>query len=109
VTEASQSRASTETPDSDHLRPESPTTGRLPFSGSSSPSRERGLSVASTSASMTSSHRTGRDGVRTDRPSSMGYVAQHRTQDNIHQASPDEPSFAGSQAELVDEHLHDDK
>ncbi|KAJ5810664.1 uncharacterized protein N7503_002882 [Penicillium pulvis] len=109
VTEASQSRTSTEAPDSDHLRPESPTTGRLPFSGSSSPSRDRGLSVASTSASMTSSHRTGRDGVRTDRPSSMGYVAQHRTQDNIHQASPDEPSFAGSQAELVDEHLHNEK
>ncbi|KAJ5929823.1 hypothetical protein N7454_006773 [Penicillium verhagenii] len=106
VTEASQSRPSTETPDSDHLRPESPATARLPFSGDSSPSRERGLSVASTSGSMTSSHRTGRDGVRTERPSSMGYVAQHRTQDNIHQASPDEPTFAGSQAELVDEHLH---
>ncbi|KAJ5632072.1 hypothetical protein N7490_008411 [Penicillium lividum] len=104
VTEASQSRASTEA-HSDHLRPESPTTARLPFSGNSSPSRERGLSVASTSGSMTSSHRTGRDGVRTERPSSLGYVAKHRTQDNIHQASPDEPSFAGSQAELVDEHL----
>ncbi|KAJ5580279.1 uncharacterized protein N7459_006264 [Penicillium hispanicum] len=94
--------------DSDTLQPESPATARLPFSGNSSPSRERGLSVASTSASLTSSHRTGPDGVRTDRPSSMGYVAQHRTQDNIHQASPDEPSFTGSAAELVDENLHED-
>jgi hypothetical protein len=38
----------------------------------------------------------------------MGYVAQHRTRDNIHEASPDEPSFTGSAAELVDEHIHGD-
>ncbi|KAJ5621888.1 hypothetical protein N7528_005120 [Penicillium herquei] len=102
------SRASTHPARSDHLRPESPTTGRLPFSGSSSPSQERGLSVASTSGSLTSSHRTGHDGTRSERPSSMGYVPQHRTQDNIHEAHIDEPSFAGSSAELVDEQLHDE-
>lgn len=89
---------------SGHLHPDSPATARLPFSGSSSPSRERGQSVASTSGSVTSSHRTGRDGGRGDRPSSMGYVAQHRT--NIHEASPDAPSFTGSAAELVDEPGH---
>lgn len=92
-------------PDPDHLQAESPGTARLPFSGSSSPSRERGHSVASTSNSNASSHRTGREGSRRDRPSSMGYVAQYRTRDNIHEASPDEPSFTGSQAELVDEQL----
>lgn len=113
VTEAStvsrsQSKASTQPTPSDHLRPDSPTTARLPFSGDSSPSRERGQSVASTSVSLTSSHRTGREGSRSERPSSMGYVPQHRTQDNIHEAHTDEPSFAGSQAELVDEHLHDE-
>ncbi|KAF7715910.1 Uncharacterized protein PECH_005752 [Penicillium ucsense] len=87
-----------------HLQPEiSPTATRLPFSSSSSPSRERGLSVASASGSVTSSHRTGRDGERAERPSSMGYVAQHRTRDNIHEASPDKMSFTGSAAELVDE------
>ena len=104
-TASSPSRVPTNTSQSDHLHPESPTAARLPFSGSSSPSRERGLSVAST-GSMTSSNKTGRerDGVRRDRPSSMGYVAQHRLSDNIHEASPDEPSFAGSAAELVDEH-----
>jgi hypothetical protein len=38
----------------------------------------------------------------------MGYVAQHRTRDNIHEASPDEPSFRGSAAELVVEHVHNE-
>lgn len=93
-------------PDPDHLQAESPGTARLPFSGSSSPSRERGHSLASTSNSNASSHRIARQGSRPDRPSSMGYVAQYRTRDNIHEASPDEPSFTGSQAELVDEQIH---
>ncbi|KAJ5757208.1 uncharacterized protein N7511_007390 [Penicillium nucicola] len=80
-------------------------TARLPFSDSSSPSRERGLSMTSTSRSrsIASSHGTGQGSRRGERPSSMGYVAQHRAHDNIHEASPDEPSFAGSSAELVDE------
>ncbi|KAJ5807649.1 TRP-like family [Penicillium robsamsonii] len=85
-----------------HLQPEGPTAARLPFSGSSSPSRERGLSMTSTSRSRSnaSSHQTG---PRAERPSSMGYVPQYRAHDQIHEASPDEPSFAGSSAELVDE------
>lgn len=93
-------------PDPGHLQAESPGTARLPFSGSSSPSRERGDSIASTSKSNASSHRTGREGSRRDRPSSMGYVAQYRTRDNIHETSPEETSFTGSQAELVIEQLH---
>ncbi|KAJ5175643.1 uncharacterized protein N7482_001520 [Penicillium canariense] len=107
VTEASSPPSKSVRSHSDqHLQASSPTTARLPFSSSSSASRERGLSVASTSGSMASSHNTNRDGTRTERPSSMGYVAQHRTRDNIHEASPDEPSFTGSAAELVDEHAH---
>jgi hypothetical protein len=95
-------------PDGDHLQPSSPTTARLPFSGSSSTSRERGQSLASTSGSQTSSHRTGRE-IRTDRPdrpSSMGYVPSHLIQDNIHHGSPEEPSWAGSAAELVTDAEH---
>ena len=87
-------------------------TGRLPFSATSSPSRDRGLSIASTTASNASSHHQAKDGSvnsRVERPSSMGYVAQYRARDNIHQASPDEPSFTGSTAELVDEPLHTDR
>ncbi|OQE35249.1 hypothetical protein PENCOP_c014G06125 [Penicillium coprophilum] len=85
-----------------HLQPEGPTTARLPFSGSSSPSRERGMSMTSTSRSRSnaSSQQTG---PQAERPSSMGYVPQHRAHDQLHEASPDEPSFAGSSAELVDE------
>jgi len=37
-----------------------------------------------------------------DRPSSLGYVQQHRASDNIHTASPDDPSLLGSSAELVE-------
>lgn len=110
VTEASSPQSKSFHSRSDHhLQPQSsPTTARLPFSGSSSTSRERGLSVASTSGSLTSSHKTGREKSRSERPSSLGYVAKHRTRDNIHEASPDEPSFTGSAAELVDEHIHSD-
>lgn len=107
VTEISspQSETGTDASNSDGLHPGSPATARLPFSGGSSPSRERGHSVASTAGSLTSSQRTAREAARTDRPSSVGYVAQHRT--NIHEASPD-PSFTGSAAELVDEQIHEE-
>ncbi|KAL2824817.1 hypothetical protein BDW59DRAFT_83160 [Aspergillus cavernicola] len=83
-------------------------TARLPFSANSSPSRDRNYSLASTSASTSSSHPHGneRTGRRIERPSSMGYVAQYRTQDNIHQAHIDEPSFTESAAELVNETSH---
>lgn len=82
-------------------------TGRLPFSSASSASHDRRLSLTSTTVSNTSSH-PGKDtgNPRVERPSSVGYVAQYRARDNIHEASPDEPSFTGSAAELVDEPLH---
>ena len=38
-----------------------------------------------------------------DRPSSMGYVQQHRASDNIHTASPLRPDLIGSTAELVED------
>ena len=41
--------------------------------------------------------------VRRDRPQSMGYVQQHRASDNIHTASPDDPPYVGSSAEVIDE------
>ncbi|GKZ68517.1 hypothetical protein AnigIFM63309_004615 [Aspergillus niger] len=91
------------------LHPSASVTSRLPFSASSSASRDRNFSIASTTASTTSSRRVNDGSNRVERPSSMGYVAQYRTQDNIHEASPDEPSFAGSAAELVDEAHHHDE
>lgn len=36
-----------------------------------------------------------------DRPSSVGYVQQHRASDNITEASPEEASFTGSTAEFI--------
>ncbi|KAE8375553.1 hypothetical protein BDV26DRAFT_267691 [Aspergillus bertholletiae] len=84
----------------------SPGPGRLPFSAASSPSRDRNFSIASTTASTSSSRHHGNG---TERPSSVGYVAQHRTRDYIHEASPDEPSFTGSAAELVDEPPHPER
>lgn len=41
--------------------------------------------------------------LRQDRPSSMGYVQQHRASENIHTANPDEPPLIGSSAEVVDD------
>ncbi|KAL4783448.1 hypothetical protein BJX76DRAFT_257319 [Aspergillus varians] len=89
--------------DDSSLRPaQTAATARLPFSAASSPSRDRNYSLASTNASTTSGHdRTARS--RIERPSSVGYVAQHRTRDGIHQPHAEEPSFAESAAELVDE------
>ncbi|KAL3465194.1 hypothetical protein BJX64DRAFT_253378 [Aspergillus heterothallicus] len=90
--------------DSLNLPGQSSGAARLPFSANSSPSRQ--YSLASTSASTASSHpqateRTGRS--RVERPSSVGYVAQYRTRDNIHLPVTDEPSFTESAAELVNE------
>ncbi|KAL4991818.1 hypothetical protein BDW68DRAFT_151390 [Aspergillus falconensis] len=87
--------------DDSSLRP-AQLSARLPFSANSSPSRDRNYSLASTSASTSSGHdRTARS--RIERPSSVGYVAQHRTGDNIHQSHAEEPSFTESAAELVNE------
>lgn len=83
--------------------------GRFPFSATSSPSRDRDFSVASTAQSTTSSGigRGDSGRSRVERPSSMGYVTSHRTQDNIHEASVDRLSLSGSAAEWVDEGVSD--
>jgi hypothetical protein len=38
--------------------------------------------------------------LRDDRPSSVGFVQQHRASDHIHH-SPDSPELAGSSAEFI--------
>ncbi|KAJ0420374.1 hypothetical protein BJY00DRAFT_137905 [Aspergillus carlsbadensis] len=107
VSQSTPSKEEHESPNTSLSLPgQSSGTARLPFSANSSPSRDRNHSLVSTSASTASSHpqaneRTGRS--RIERPSSVGYVAQHRTRDNIHQPLTDEPSFTESAAELVNE------
>ena len=95
---------------------------RLPFENQLSPTNSRvstgGESTSSTVAPQASDDDLqGRYGharhsssvlgvlapdIRQDRPSSLGYVQQHRASDNIHTASPDDPPLLGSSAELVD-------
>ena len=107
------------------LQPPGDSSRRMPFGSlhSSHPSQDTHMSIsrASTNSSMLSpaTQPTDQDGdgharhsssvlgslapdLRLDRPSSMGYVQQHRASDNIHTASPDDPPFLGSSAELVD-------
>ena len=43
--------------------------------------------------------------IRRDRPQSMGYVQQHRASDHIHTASPDDLSYLGSSAEVINENI----
>ncbi|KAI4284914.1 MAG: hypothetical protein L6R38_001057 [Xanthoria sp. 2 TBL-2021] len=104
-----------------HLRPPE-NSKRLPFESQLSPTDSRfstgGESADSTVAPQASDDNLpGRYGharhsssvlgvlapdIRQDRPSSLGYVQQHRASDNIHTASPDDPPLLGSSAELVD-------
>ena len=42
-------------------------------------------------------------GIRDDRPSSLGYVQQHRASDHIHVVNPNDHHISGSTAELVDD------
>ncbi|KAL8673785.1 MAG: hypothetical protein Q9168_001797 [Polycauliona sp. 1 TL-2023] len=104
-----------------HLRPQD-NGKRLPFESQLSPTDSRfstgGESASSTVAPQASDDDVGRrygharhsssvlgvlaPDIRQDRPSSLGYVQQHRASDNIHTASPDDPPLLGSSAELVD-------
>ncbi|KAL8768066.1 MAG: hypothetical protein Q9209_005609 [Squamulea sp. 1 TL-2023] len=104
-----------------HLRPPE-NSKRLPFENKLSPTDSRfstgGESANSTDGPQASDDNLqGRYGharhsssvlgvlapdIRQDRPSSLGYVQQHRASDNIHTASPDDPPLLGSSAELVD-------
>ena len=105
------------------LQPSNSTTNRLPFGAKTSSAGTIRLSTAESATSSTL-HSIGDEDVgqaagharhsssalgslapdiRNDRPSSMGYVQQHRASDNIHTASPDDVSFLGSTAEVVDD------
>ena len=106
-----------------HLQPSGSIHQRLPFgSGSSSPMADRLSTGAESSNSsilpsgienveLGSIHGrhsssvlgTYAPGIRDDRPSSMGYVQQHRASDNIHTPNPGGQTFLGSAAELVDD------
>lgn len=116
-----------DTPSNQRLQPDS-TLQRLPFESQLSPLAQDRLSTNAESATssiltqpsdenMNQAARHGRHSssvlgslapdLRSDRPSSMGYVQQHRASDNIHRASPDDsPQFLGSSAELVDDRAH---
>lgn len=105
-----------------HLRPPEG-SNRLPFDNQLSPTDSRfstgGESGNSSVAARASDDNTGgtlgharhsssalgvlAPDIRQDRPSSLGYVQQHRASDNIHTASPDGPPLLGSSAELVDD------
>ncbi|KAI4105973.1 MAG: hypothetical protein L6R37_002434 [Teloschistes peruensis] len=105
-----------------HLRPPEH-ANRLPFEGQLSPTDSRfstgGESGISSVVPQASDDHLGGVGgharhsssvlgilapdIRQDRPSSLGYVQQHRASDNIHTASPDDPPLLGSSAELVDD------
>ena len=101
-------------PDDSSDRHLGPSTGRLPFETSKS-------TAASTTSSNTQAeveesqpprapHHTRQSSsalgqlapdIRGDRPSSFGYVPQHRASENIHEASPDSADIVESSAEFV--------
>ncbi len=101
-------------------------TQRLPFSSKHRPSRSQDTHMstggASVNSSMFSPGSQGSDGdatgharhsssvlgslapdLRHDRPSSLGYVQQHRASDNIHTAGLGDPQLLGSSAEVVND------
>lgn len=104
-----------------YLRPSTAGSNRLPFGSEPSSASGNRLSAGeSTTSSMlppvgedTNDHSEARVGrsssalrqfapdVRGDRPTSMGYVQQHRT--SVHLVTPDNRSHLGSTAEVVDD------
>ncbi|KAL8651671.1 MAG: hypothetical protein Q9210_003120 [Variospora velana] len=105
-----------------HLRPPE-SSSRLPFDNQLSPTDSR-FSTGGESGSSSVAPRASDDNlggptgharhsssalgvlapdIRQDRPSSLGYVQQHRASDNIHRANPNDPPLLGSSAELVDD------
>ncbi len=101
------------------LKPPDTTTNRLPFESHLDASQDGRLSTKSSlliptddgSPEEAASHARLSSSVlgslapdlRQDRPQSMGYVQQHRASDNIHTASPDDPPYLGSSAEVVND------
>ena len=108
-----------------NLSPDWPLTQRLPFgvldhspdrNHHRSPSNNSAISAISAVSSQSNQHESqpsghrqkepaapsafGPPAFREDRPSSMGYVQQHRASDHIH--NPDIHVISGSSAELVE-------
>ena len=108
------------------LQPPEDQRRRLPFDSKHRSSRSQDSDVSARGASMSSSmFSPGTQGtddddrvgharhsssvlgalapdVRLDRPSSLGYVQQHRASDNIHTARPGDAQMLGSSAEVFD-------
>ncbi|KAI9728297.1 MAG: hypothetical protein M1834_007701 [Cirrosporium novae-zelandiae] len=114
-------------PSERHLRPLTTVSNRLPFGSQHSSQRShtkssRSSDRAESSASSMNHHdentNTQQDpqsalgahapDTHNDRPSTMGYVQQHRMSDNLHRTSPDEQSLLGSAAEIVTDQFHKD-
>ena len=106
---------------SEHLQPSDRVSNRLPFESRVSSSQETRASTSLKSAGSSISPSTSNGGksdshtraissalgalapdLRHDRPSSMGYVHQHRAGDNIHTAQLNDLPLLGSTAELHD-------
>ena len=102
------------------VRPSGSISQRLPFESQTPSSQNTRPSTAAESTGSSippqngSSHNSGgyakrpmsalgslAPDLRQDRPSSMGYVQQHRAGENFHSANPDQPALIGSRAELV--------
>lgn len=79
-----------------------PSTGAESASSSIFPPNSSGNNAATHGGSLPSALGSLAPDLRQDRPSSMGYVQQHRASEHIHTANPDEPPL-GSRAEVVED------
>lgn len=80
-----------------------PSTGADSASSSIFPPNSSGNNAAIHGRSPPSALGSLAPDLRQDRPSSMGYVQQHRASEHIHTANPDEPPLIGSSAEVIDD------
>ena len=107
-----------------HLQPSQSISQRLPFESAPSSAQANRLSIGATSTNSSGGNLPLEDGdaqasghtrqsssalgtlapdLRDDRPSSVGYVPQHRASDHIHRARSNDQVLLGSTAELVDD------
>lgn len=104
-----------------NLQPSGTISNRLPFESRVSSSQDRpSTGIESATSSILPPNSSGNNttnqvthppsalgshapDLRQDRPSSMGYVQQHRASEHIHTANPYEPPLVGSSAEVVDD------
>ena len=77
-----------------------PSTGIESATSSILPPNSSGNNTTNQATSALGSHAPD---LRQDRPSSMGYVQQHRASEHIHTENLDEPPLIGSSAEVIDD------